>query len=128
MQKIPKHASCFTYQWTFSQKFLQFLVRFSVKNFVREILRAFHKRIRSLFNHKTSLTRNSSLATVSNGLIFLIHQDEYYIISIENEPRLSQSESILQTTFLQYRVKSMWCKSAWKLTSQSLHVCKNRSI
>ena len=35
-------------QWPFSQKFLQFLVRFSVKNFVREILRAFHERIRSL--------------------------------------------------------------------------------
>ena len=58
-----------TDQWPFSQKFLQFLVRFSVKNFVREILRAFHKRIRSLFNLKISLTRNSSLATVSNGLI-----------------------------------------------------------
>ena len=57
-------------QWPFSQKFLLFLVRFSVKNFVREILRAFHKRIRSLFNLKISLTRNSSLATVSNGLIF----------------------------------------------------------
>ena len=55
--------------WPFSQKFLHFLVRFSVKNFVREILRAFHKRIRSLFNLKISLTRNSSLATVSNGLI-----------------------------------------------------------
>ena len=58
------------HQWPFSQKFLQFLVRFSVMNFVREILRAFHKRIRSLFNLKISLTRNSSLATVSNGLIF----------------------------------------------------------
>ena len=69
MQKIPKHASCFTYQWPFSQKFLQFLVRFSVKNFVREILRAFHQPIRSLSNNKISLTRNSSLATFSNGLI-----------------------------------------------------------
>ena len=58
-------------QWPFSQKFLQFLVRFSVKNFVREILRAFNKRIRSLFNLKISLTRNSSIATISKGLIFL---------------------------------------------------------
>ena len=59
-------SPCFPWgkQWPFSQKFLQFLVRFSVKNFVREILPAFHKRIRSLFNLKISLTRNSSLAKV----------------------------------------------------------------
>ena len=104
--------------WPFSPKFLPFLVRFSVKNFVREILRAFHKRFRSLFNLKISLTRKSSLA----------RSQTVKIISIENEPRFSQSESILQTTVHQYRVKSMWCKSSWKLTSQSLHVCKNRSI
>ena len=35
-------------QWPFSQKFLQFIVRFSVKNFVREILRAFHIPIRTM--------------------------------------------------------------------------------
>ena len=57
-----------SYQWPFSQKFLQFLVRFLVKNFVREILRAFHKRVRSLFNLKISLTRNSSLATAQTAL------------------------------------------------------------
>ena len=56
----------FTKILTISRKSFQF----SVKNFVREILRAFHKRIHSLFNLKISLTRNSSLATVSNGLIF----------------------------------------------------------
>ena len=66
--KVLHHR--FNILWPFSQKFLQFLERFSVKNFVREILRAFHKRIRSLFNLKNSLTRNFSLATVSNGLIF----------------------------------------------------------
>ena len=69
---IPTYAilwQIYVILWPFSQKFLHFLVRFSVKNFVREILRAFHKRIRSLFNLKISLTRNSSLATVSNGLI-----------------------------------------------------------
>ena len=74
MWKEPQEIEWYNFfmsedQWLFSQKFLQFLVRFSVKNFVREILRAFHKRIRSLFNLKISLTRNSSLATVSNGLI-----------------------------------------------------------
>ena len=56
-------------------------------------LTCLHKRIRSMSNLKISLTRNSTLATVSNGLIFL---DK--IIYIENEPRFSHSESILQTT------------------------------
>ena len=106
----------------FSQKFLQFLVRFSVKNFVREILRAFHKRIRSLFNLKISLMRNSSLATVSNGVNFL------WKLSQLKMNRGFQSESIIQTSVHQYRVKSLWCKSVWKQTSQSLHVCKNRSV
>ena len=106
-------------QWPFSQKFLQFLVRFSVKNFVREILRAFHKRIRSLFNLQISLPRNSSLATVSNGLIF----------SVENYLNWKWAEVFtVRKHITDHRVKSMWCKSAWKLTTQSLHVCKNRSI
>ena len=69
MQHFFVRVRLFINLWPFSQKFLQFLLRFSVKNFVREILRAFHKRIRSLFNLKISLTRNYSLATVSNGLI-----------------------------------------------------------
>ena len=42
------------------------------KNFVREIIRAFQKRICAMLNLKISLTRNVSLTTVSNDLIFLL--------------------------------------------------------
>ena len=105
--------------WPFSQKFLQFLVSFSVKNFVREILRAFHKRIRSDFTYEKLFP--------SNGLkrLFLPLKN----ISIQNESRFSKEKAYYRPQFINIEWNQlMWCKSAWKLTSQSLHVCKNRSI
>ena len=91
--------------WPFSQKFLGFFVRFQLKNFLREILRAFHKRIRSMSNLKISLTRNSTLATVSNGLIFLYksmnrgfhNREAYYRPQVINISEINVIQDCLKT-------------------------------
>ena len=66
----------YKFLWPFSQKFLQFLVSFSVKNFVREILRAFHKRIRGDFTYEKLFP--------SNGLKRLFFTFENYLNSKQN--------------------------------------------
>ena len=91
------------YQWPFSQNSYDCSL-----NFIREIVRAFHKRIRS---------------KVSNGLIFLInHLNRKWA-------EVLPSESILQTTDHQYRVhENNVIQECLKPTSQSLHVCKTMLI
>ena len=108
--------------WPFSQKFLQFLVRFSVKNFVREILRAFHKRIRSLFNLKILLTRNSSLATVSNGLIF-----RWKLSQLKMNRGFYSQKTYYRPQFIEIE----WNQCVSRVLENWRHnhyMCKNRSI
>ena len=71
-------------------------------------------------NLKFSLTRNSTLATVSNGLNFLYKSSKLKInrgFLIRKAYYRPQIINISQINVMQ---------DCWKLTSQSLHVCKKR--
>ena len=92
---------------------------FNSPNFTQEFRT---RNLTCLSQSEISLKRNSPLTTVSNGLNFLYKSSKlkmnrcFLIWKAYPDHRSSIS------------AKSVWCKSAWKLTTQSLHVCKNRSI
>ena len=103
-------------------KILTIFVRFQLKNFVREILVPFTNvfvacPILRFHLRETLPSQRSQMA----------------LFSFKYNPNWKWTEVF---TFGKYitdhissiSVKSLWSKSAWKLTSQSLHVCKNRSI